>query len=255
MTDFLKGFVIAFSMYSKIPMPHIEWKEKNMRYVLCFFPCIGAVIGLVMMGSFLLMKQLDCGVIFRAAVLTLIPVWITGGIHMDGFMDTMDAMSSFQTKDRRLEILKDSHIGAFAAMGISCYLLLFFAGASEITEIEQLLLLTAGLVISRAMSAMSFVTCESARKDGLQRTFADAMQRKAVMASSIVYLIFAYSLCAYIRIEWVLIMLAATIVLYVYYRRFSQKNFGGITGDLAGYYLQLQEIVYLLVIVVVNRWI
>ena len=51
---------------------------------------------------------------FLAVILTVIPVFVTGGIHVDGLLDTSDALSSWQERTRRLEILKDSHAGAFA---------------------------------------------------------------------------------------------------------------------------------------------
>ena len=105
---------MAFSMYSKIPMPHIEWNKENMKNVLCFFPWVGAVAGVLVWLWFLVSDQLGFGVMLRASVAVLIPVLVTGGIHLDGLLDTADALSSWQTRERRLEILKDSHAGAFA---------------------------------------------------------------------------------------------------------------------------------------------
>lgn len=249
MKTIFRAFVIAFSMYSKIPMPRIDWEEKGMRYALCFFPCIGVVLGVLMTGMYVVLEKLGLGITFQAVVFTLLPIWLTGGIHMDGFMDTMDAMSSYQPKEKRLEILKDSHIGAFAAMSVVGYLLLFFGAATELKGINDLILLSVCFVISRAMSALCFVTCQSARKDGLQRTFADAMQKKTVAVSSSLYLIVSLGVCFSIDLLRAGILAIAILCLYIYYRRFSGKNFGGITGDLAGYYLQIQEMVYLLIIV------
>ena len=110
----IKSFFIAFSIYSKIPVPQFAWKEEDMRYTLCFFPWVGAVIGL----CFLLWNRF-AGVYgipstARAAVGAVLPLAISGGFHADGFMDTMDALHSYRDRERKLEILKDSHIGAFA---------------------------------------------------------------------------------------------------------------------------------------------
>lgn len=60
------------------------------------------------------------------AVLILIPVLITGGIHLDGLLDTADALSSYKTKEEKLEILKDSHAGAFAIIIGICWFVLDF---------------------------------------------------------------------------------------------------------------------------------
>ena len=102
----LESIVVAFSMYSKIPMPHIEWNKENMKNVLCFFPWVGAVAGVLVWLWFLVSDQLGFGVMLRASVAVLIPVLVTGGIHLDGLLATADALSSWQTRERRLEILK-----------------------------------------------------------------------------------------------------------------------------------------------------
>ena len=112
----LKALVISFSMYSGIPMPQFEWKEEDMKYMLCFFPWIGAVIGLGIVLWSMLCKQAELGMLCYTMGGAAIPLLITGGFHVDGFMDTMDAFHSYQPKEKKLEILKDSHIGAFSVI-------------------------------------------------------------------------------------------------------------------------------------------
>ena len=147
MKTFLQSFVVAFSMYSKIPMPRIQWTEKNMKYCICFFPLIGVVIGLVQNLWYRLAVYAGFGESFRTAVLILLPVVVTGGIHLDGLLDTADALSSYKSQEEKLEILKDSHAGAFAIIiGIS-YFVLAFGVFSEVTE-EQMAAIGLGYVIS-----------------------------------------------------------------------------------------------------------
>ena len=92
----LNAMIIAIAMYSKIPMPRVDWNEKNMRYAMCFFPLVGVIIGVleIVAGNLITVWKGE-GTFFYAVVLTLIPVFITGGIHLDGFADTMDAKSSY----------------------------------------------------------------------------------------------------------------------------------------------------------------
>ena len=90
----LKALVISFSMYSGIPMPQFEWKEEDMKYMLCFFPWIGAVIGAGIVLWSMLCKQAELGMLCYTMGGAAIPLLITGGFHVDGFMDTMDALSS-----------------------------------------------------------------------------------------------------------------------------------------------------------------
>ena len=141
----ISAFVIAFSTYSRIPMLQVEWSDENRRYTMCFFPLIGAAVGLLMWLWLWACDHFGLGPVLRGAVSALIPLLITGGIHMDGFMDTSDAIASWQPMERRLEILKDSHTGAFAVIGCAGYLLLFAGVYSEATAQAAPLLLSPGL--------------------------------------------------------------------------------------------------------------
>ena len=113
-------------MYSKIPMPQVEWTKESMQYCICFFPAVGAVIGAATLLWNMLVGAKLSGSLLFTAVLILIPVLITGGIHLDGLLDTADALSSYKTKEEKLEILKDSHAGAFAIIIGICWFVLDF---------------------------------------------------------------------------------------------------------------------------------
>ena len=93
------SLVIAFATYSRIPMPPVDWSEENRRYSLCFFPLIGVVIALALWAWLHLCNVLSLGGMLQGAIGKVIPLIITGGIHMDGFMDVTDAVSSWQTKE------------------------------------------------------------------------------------------------------------------------------------------------------------
>ena len=80
----LQTIAVAFAMFSAIPVPQFEWNEKNMRYAMCAFPLIGVVIG----AAWCVCGALPLPGLAKAAGFALIPVWITGGIHLDGYADT-----------------------------------------------------------------------------------------------------------------------------------------------------------------------
>ena len=124
----LKSLCIAFATYSRIPTPRVGWSADALRYAICFFPLIGAVIGALEYGWLLLSELLCCGDLLRGAVAAALPLLITGGIHADGFCDTVDALSSHAERERKLEILKDSHCGAFAVIFFGLWLALYVAG-------------------------------------------------------------------------------------------------------------------------------
>ena len=241
MLDILQGMIVAFAMYSKIPMPGINWTKNNMKYAICFFPMIGAVIGLVMLGWFYLAEQIGMGQIFRTSVAVLIPVMITGGIHLDGLLDTADALSSYKSREERLEILKDSHAGAFAIIvGIS-YFVLQFGVYSELT-FEKMKVLALGFVVSRSLSGLALVSFRKAKNTGLLRTFSDASANRRVAVVLTGYLLVIAAGLLMIQWKRALVMLAAALLTFVWYRSMSYRIFGGITGDLAGFFLQIAEL-------------
>lgn len=247
----LQSMIIAFSMYSKFPMPQIAWHEKNMKYAMCFFPMVGMVIGLCesVVGYWILGR--GCGMFFFSACMTLLPILLTGGIHLDGFMDTTDALASYGDREKKLEILKDSHAGAFAVIGLSVYLIWSLAMWSEV-RMEMLPVIGAGMVLSRALSGFSVVTFPAARKDGLGKTFQDGSQKKR---TRIVMCAYAAAAAGWMIICHPLYGFAATFCAagsFAYYAWMSKKQFGGMTGDLAGYFLQICELAMLTGIVLVG---
>ncbi len=113
MFDSLK---IAFATYSRIPTPPADWNEHSMKYAMCFFPLVGVVLALLSGLAWLVLTRLGLHAFFISSWFTALPIVLTGGIHLDGYFDTQDALHSYAPKGRKLEILKDPHIGAFAAI-------------------------------------------------------------------------------------------------------------------------------------------
>lgn len=247
----LKSLIMAFSMYSRIPMPQVEWNGKSMRYYMCFFPAVGAVIGLCLAGCYFLMEGLGMGKSAEAAILTALPVLLNGGIHMDGFMDTMDAKSSYRPAEEKLKILKDPHTGAFAVIYAMVYFLLSFAFFCEAGS-REIGWIGAGCIYSRILSGLSVVTFQKAKKDGMAAAAADAAQRnvKWILAGQLG--VFA-ALSLWISPLMGGACLLAGAAVFVHYRRMSYRVFGGITGDLAGYFLQLCELAILIAAVFAGR--
>lgn len=249
---FFQNLAVSFGMYSKIPMPHFEWNEKNMRYAMCFFPFIGAVLGGITIGVYFLLGYIGLGRMASAAVMVVLPIIITGGIHIDGLLDTADAISSYQTRERRLEILKDSHAGAFAIIFGIGYFILDYGFKTEL-DLRSVLLVAVGYMLSRALSALAVVSFNCASKSGLVKTFSDSAAKKAVQVSSIIYMLIAAALMLYISPVVGAICIVMTALVFLYYRLMSYSRFGGINGDLAGYFVQVCELFILMAAVIGGR--
>ena len=150
----MNSFIIAFAIYSKIPMPRVKWTEENMKYSICFFPVVGILIGAAVGFVYLIDNFLSLGKMLRTALLVAVPVMITGGIHMDGYLDTVDARSSYGEREKKLEILSDPHAGAFAIIWAVIYYILLTGFYSELSD-KTIWIVAAGFVLSRALSGFS----------------------------------------------------------------------------------------------------
>ena len=253
----MKSLVIAFSMYSKLPMPHVEWDSKSLSRALCFLPLVGVAIGLIL-GLWLLAADWLGLTVLKAAVALLLPILLSGGIHLDGFCDTCDALSSHQSRERKLEILKDSHTGAFAIICCCLYLLVFFAAWREVSSRGvNLLFLMLIPVLSRCFSALAAVSWPNARGSGLLATFTQPMDAKkarwAMLTAAAVVLLLMGALAADANVLYPMTVPAAGILVFLYYRLMSRRQFGGITGDTEGFFLQLAECAMVLALALCQR--
>ncbi len=242
---FLRALCISLSIYSKIPVPIFEWKKEEMKYQLIFFPLVGAVIGVLIFAWSRICNIFSIGSIAYVLIGCAIPVLITGGFHLDGFMDTMDARKSYKPKEEKLMILSDPHIGAFSVIMLLCEGLIYAAAFSEISY-ELIPAFAACFFVSRSLSGIGIITFPKAKKDGMVRTFSDGANgnNKKIVLSVLTVLFAAGAVLMIITAPIPgLIMLIAVLLTFLYYRFMSIKTFGGITGDTAGYFVVISETV------------
>lgn len=236
------GLAIACSMYSRIPMPRVEWTDEGMEYALCFFPLIGIVIGAAQYFFFCLSARFCMGRLFVACIGTVIPVIISGGIHMDGFLDTADALGSCESRERRLEIMKDPHAGAFAIISCCTYFFIYAAAYSEL-ESEAFPAVCGIYAAIRAASGSCVINMPKAKKEGLASVFSRKAKRRAVNIAMVLWEAAAFLYFAAVGgLIFGLLLMGALALLILWFCFFCKKNFGGITGDLAGFFLQVAEL-------------
>lgn len=236
-----KSMIIAFSIYSKIPVPQFAWEEEDMEYMMCFFPWIGGAIGLVFYGWLALCEKVQIGALCRACVAAAIPLIISGGFHVDGYMDTMDAFHSYQNREKKLEILKDSHIGAFAAIMLMLYYLIDLAALSEVVTGKAAFAVAAVFFLARCLSGIGVVTLKSAKKEGLLYTFASGAQKKRVRLALYVQLTGCITLMVAVSGIYGIVAAVTGVLCFFYFKWKSYRELGGITGDTAGWYVTVCE--------------
>ncbi|HIX13092.1 MAG TPA: adenosylcobinamide-GDP ribazoletransferase [Candidatus Anaerofilum faecale] len=234
---------VAFAMFSAIPCPQPVWNQKNMRYTLCAFPLIGVVCGLFWWGWTSLLHWAGGSSLLLAGGLCAIPVLVTGGIHLDGYADTSDALASCAPPEKKREILQDPRCGAFAVIRLCSWFVMDFALCASVRwDGRALWCMSLAFVLERCLSGFAIAAFPLAKNTGLAHTFAAAADKKKVrciLAAASVLL--AVLLVVTSGLAGAAMVLAAGWILWRYYR-VSQIQFGGITGDLAGWFLQRAEL-------------
>ena len=227
-------------MFSAVPMPRIEWSRENMRYALCAFPLVGAVIGLICWGWSALCGCLALPALLRGAGQCLLPVLLTGGIHLDGYADTCDALASHAPPEKKQEILRDPHLGAFAAIRLCCYFVASFAIWVAMPRSGGSVLILV-FCLSRTLSGLAVAWFPLAKNTGLAHTFAAAADRKRVcriLAAASGLLGAALCISGWGGLAAAL----AAVCVFCWYKHMTRVQFGGLSGDLAGWFLQTAEL-------------
>lgn len=252
MKRFWNSLNIAFSMYSRLPAAQCDWSEENMKYVMCFFPWIGAVIGALCLGWNALAGWLGFDGALRTVIMMVIPIAVSGGIHLDGLLDTADALSSWRPREKRLEILKDSHAGAFAIIIGVLYVFLLYA-VLDLVRGDLVCIYAFTFVISRSLSGFSVVTFPKASANGTVAGFSRSAQTRKIQLAVICYVTLCAAAMIILHPLYGVLALAGAALTFTWYYRMAIKNFGGINGDLAGCFLSVCELVMPLAAVFASR--
>lgn len=249
----LETIAVAFTMFSALPVPQPVWNQKNMRFALCAFPLIGLAIGVLCAVWSAVSALLGFPDILCGAGYCLIPILATGGIHLDGYADTSDALSSYASQEKRQEILRDPHCGAFAVIRLLVYGIADFALCVTLSPSRRTLVcLGCSFVLSRILSALALTILPLAKNTGLAHTFATSADKRHVRMALIVFLAAVSAVLLIVGGLTGLFMLITAALVCRRYRTVAVKTFGGVSGDLAGWFLQKAEIWMLTVLVLMQ---
>lgn len=244
MKNLFETFCVAFSLYSRVPTKQVEWTEDNRRFTMLAFPAVGVVLGLCWMAVFALCDHFEVPFLLTGALLTALPLLVVGGIHLDGYADTRDALASHGDREEKQRILKDPHTGAFAIIHLVVFFLLWFAASAALAEmsIEYQLVVALSFVLSRTLSGLAVAQFPAMSGSGLVKSFADAADKQKVRGGLLALLV-ALAL-GFLALDVVLatfpaglLVCGAAALVFAWYRYIALKHFGGISGDLAGWFL------------------
>lgn len=253
MKAFFNSLFMTISMFSILPVPKVDWEKRNMKYMLCFLPLIGILTGIGLSGFHLLAGLLQISDILYAVLLTLLPLIISGGIHMDGFLDTVDALSSHALPEKKREILKDSHAGAFAVLFCAGYLLLYFGLCMECERsVTTIYIMGLCATLARVIGAFASVAFEKNTQQGLLYSFTSSMAKYSKLCL-FVWFFLCITLFGCISIYLAVSMLFASLCLLYYMKQMSKIEFEGMSGDLAGYLITLSSLILLIVYIITEK--
>lgn len=254
MKSVLSGILVAFSMYSTIQVKQIPWQKSTMRWALSFLPVIGLIIGILEWLWYTFCTYFNASAIFYSIIAVIIPIIISGGIHLDGLCDTCDALCSFGDIEKKLAILKDAHVGAFGPMWLMAFLLCEIACFAQLYKTPQYLLFPfIGFAIARAVGGSKIVFLPCAKDSGLAHIFSENSDKKIVlftlMFEAMLFLVLAtlaiFNVNNSIFVAKVLVWFVA--IWYFIHNEICKNTFGGITGDLAGFFICTTELIFLFI--------
>ena len=238
---YLEGFYMALGMFTAIPLPFHLWKEKHTSIMITFFPLVGLIVGVVWWLVSNLLFAFGIPHMLAAVILTVIPFFIAGFIHLDGYMDTSDALLSYRTLEDKLQILKDPNVGAFAVVMLVIVLFMQFGAVHGIAQSRQYLFLMVGvMVISRCCAALSIFFLPHNLGSNYAPLLAQGVaggHKVFVVLIKITALALSFSYAGYLGI----IVLGAVLIGYSLAMLKAIRGFKGISGDLLGFALIISE--------------
>lgn len=251
MKKYFKGFLMAVSMFTIIPLPHNIWDDEGGKHIMKFYPVVGLIVGFIWYGVYKVLQLLGASTMITAAIIMIVPFILTGMLHLDGFMDVCDALLSRRSKEEKLRILKDSHTGAFAVIALAMLFTVNFAAVYTVVDMNTNLL---GLIfipiISRSLIGYLLLSKEAMKGSSLGAFFKQGtgvVDRALLMMALIVA---TFTAIVFVNVK-VGIMVSVMIVTALLLVDNCCREFDGISGDTAGFGLVMAETVGILILALI----
>lgn len=233
-------FWLALSFLTTIPTPTIPFIEGGLGRSAKWFPLVGLLLGLILAGAHWLLLLVLPGSVTAVLIIALW-AWLTGGLHLDGLADCGDGLLVAANRERRLEILKDSRLGAFGAILLVLFLL------AKVTAVATFSTPAYALVLAPTLARWFLLIAArqpSARPGGMGDAFAASLTPKIFAIAAVVPSLLV------VVMGWrggptILAVLLALMVTFAILRMVKNR-LGGVTGDVFGLVVEMTELVVLL---------
>lgn len=242
MKTWLKGMLINLQFFTAIPIPlRLPMDKQHLNAAIKTFPLLGILQGMIYAGIFYFFLLISpFSPLTAAIVLWVSLIVVTGGIHLDGWMDASDAYFSYGDQQKRLEVMSDPRVGAFGVLSVilllSTKLFFIYEIAIKTNDVSTFFFIACIPFFSRLVMGMMLVKVKTAKDNGLGKMFQDAATSRSlliyVVYSMLIAMIILFSLPT-LLVSFLLLLLTA-LVMFVIMKRKSVRWFGGTTGDVIG---------------------
>lgn len=237
------GFLAALRFLTIIPLPGGKLSPREVGRSIAYFPAVGAIIGLILVG----LNQL-LGLFLPSAVVNILLVVslaiISGGLHLDGFVDTCDGMGGHKTAAQRRRVMKDSRAGAFGIIGVCCLLLVKYVSLNSVPTCWLVPTLVLMPVLSRWAMVYTVFAFPYAKPSGLGKAFKQEANRLGFLVATIIALAIAVIPA---QLAGLVIMFGVWIIVTVT-ASYLKSRFGGLTGDTYGAINEMTEVLVLILV-------
>lgn len=240
------SFFNAFRFLTIIPLPiKGPAKDENIGHSLSFFPLVGLFLGLLLAGidwglSFVLPRPVVTGLVIASLAV------VTGALHLDGFIDSMDGLFLHGNPERRLEVMKDSRVGSFGVLGAFLLLLLKYLSMENLPESSRIFSLMLMPALSRWCVVWPISLFPYARPQGLGLAFKSRATWSRVIIATALALAVAFAL---FRLKGIIIM-AGVWVVTMLAALFINRRLSGLTGDSYGAIIEIGDLTVLLLVLI-----
>ncbi|MDP9366142.1 MAG: adenosylcobinamide-GDP ribazoletransferase [Chloroflexota bacterium] len=221
-------FALAGSFLTSVPVPQVEPTPQVLGRAIGLFPAIGGLLGALLGAVGLVLDWvLPGGPV--AALLLAVGAVLTGGLHLDGLMDTADGVLGGRTVERRLEIMRDSRVGAFGATAGGLALVGQYACLAEFTGFERLAALVLAYGLSRWTMVVALGLFPPARPTGLGAAFHEGGGQRSLVVATLLAAVIALACGPLGFVGFAFAAVTAPLG-----GRFLARRLGGLTGDTYG---------------------
>ncbi|MBA7627445.1 Adenosylcobinamide-GDP ribazoletransferase [subsurface metagenome] len=245
-------FLAALSFLTVIPLPRRrEVSPEQVGRSIGYFPVVGIIIGLILAGLYWLLRLVLPSAVVSGLLLVCLVV-LTGGLHLDGFVDTCDGIAGHKTPEARWQVMHDSRAGAFGIVGVCCLLIVKYVSLNSVPDSLMMMTLVLMPVVSRWAMVYAVFAYPYARPSGLGKVFKQAASRRRLAIATLVALAVAIP---WFRLAGLVIMLGVWVIV-VAMAAYLKRKFSGLTGDTYGAINEVAEVGVLILVCLLahNQW-